>query len=224
LYNKNESIIKETYFNILQSLSSLHYHPSSDKESLKIYDLDWKLREIGMTVEYYENNLRHNNYRADKIVAIFRNILKKVDHPLGICHRDLQTKNIYWKNNEIIFIDHQDSFRSPGIYDLASILEDPYFRVNDKIKNEVKSYSFKLFNQYQVGSKISIEQFLDDYAVYAVQRLYKAIGSYAKVFYDHRNPRYLEFISNAFANIRDLVTCHPVLSDLEFLVKDYYEL
>ncbi len=61
----------------------------------------------------------------------------------GLMHRDMQSKNIMIKNNQLYFIDFQSARIGPLQYDLASLLIDPYVNLDELIKKELLNYTLK---------------------------------------------------------------------------------
>ncbi len=51
---------------------------------------------------------------------------KLLAEPRALVHRDFQSTNVLWKNERFSFIDFQGMRYGAGVYDLASLLFDPY--------------------------------------------------------------------------------------------------
>ncbi len=64
----------------------------------------------------------------------------------GLMHRDMQSRNIMIKNNNIFFIDFQGARKGPLQYDLASLLIDPYVDLDTEIREKVLKYCTKKIN------------------------------------------------------------------------------
>lgn len=58
----------------------------------------------------------------------------------GFLHRDLQSRNIMYKNNRFYFIDFQGGRLGPLQYDLASLLIDPYVELPYPAQDELLDY------------------------------------------------------------------------------------
>jgi aminoglycoside/choline kinase family phosphotransferase/dTDP-glucose pyrophosphorylase len=58
----------------------------------------------------------------------------------GLMHRDMQSRNIMVKDNELFLIDFQSARTGPLQYDLASLFIDPYVNLNDNIKQTLLHY------------------------------------------------------------------------------------
>jgi aminoglycoside/choline kinase family phosphotransferase/GTP:adenosylcobinamide-phosphate guanylyltransferase len=59
----------------------------------------------------------------------------------GFIHRDLQSRNIMLKNDEIHFIDFQGGRTGPVQYDLASLLIDPYVHLAPEHRRTLTAYA-----------------------------------------------------------------------------------
>jgi aminoglycoside/choline kinase family phosphotransferase len=58
----------------------------------------------------------------------------------GFMHRDMQSRNIMIKNDQVYFIDYQAGRFGPIQYDLASLLIDPYVQLTDTIQAQLLEY------------------------------------------------------------------------------------
>ena len=116
------------------------------------------------------------------------------------CHRDFHSKNLMIKeDHELYVIDFQDARLGPFLYDLASLLEDPYVELTKSEKNSLKSQFLKL-------SAIKYNQDFEElYRTVAIQRLFKACGSFASQYNLKNNNKYLSYLEPAFSNINELL-------------------
>jgi aminoglycoside/choline kinase family phosphotransferase len=80
--------------------------------------------------------------------------------PTALCHRDYHARNLLLKADRLRVIDHQDALVGPAVYDRVSLAYDPYVVLDDDLRDELAGN----------GPEVSIV---------AVQRLVKAIGTYA---------------------------------------------
>ncbi len=92
--------------------------------------------------------------------------------PMELVHRDFQSTNVLWKGDTLSFIDFQGMRLGPAIYDLASLLYDPYVKLSDKERGLLAAYYAKLRGRDDVAAKLP-------YA--AVQRLAQALGAYGRL-------------------------------------------
>jgi aminoglycoside/choline kinase family phosphotransferase len=80
--------------------------------------------------------------------------------PVVLCHRDYHSRNLMWHGGRLRVIDHQDALPGPSAYDLVSLAYDPYVELPDALRDRLADGA-------------------PQRAPVAVQRLCKAIGTYA---------------------------------------------
>jgi mannose-1-phosphate guanylyltransferase len=132
--------------------------------------------------------------------AIVRRELQTVSHrllalPLVLVHRDFQSSNILIHRGVWSLIDYQGMRMGPAVYDLASLLCDPYIHITPECRE-------RLLNQYadraQPGS-LCHEMFWPA----AVQRLGQALGAYARLSALPGTGHFARYISPAMINMAE---------------------
>ena len=92
--------------------------------------------------------------------------------PKALVHRDFQSTNVLWKNNEPVFIDFQGMRLGPAAYDLASLVYDPYVKLTEGERRAlVKLYA-------KASGRDDMVNILP-YA--AVERLVQCLGAYGRL-------------------------------------------
>lgn len=112
------------------------------------------------------------------------------------CHRDFHSKNLMLNQNELCLIDFQDARLGPKLYDLVSLIEDPYVALNKDLKTKLK-------NHYAKKTQSPLDEEL--YTITAIQRLFKASGSFSAQFNEKQNSDYLKYLSVAFDTLKDFL-------------------
>ncbi len=215
-----EDLSDETFLKMLSATETgeeqvIKYKEAIDQLSL-IHKLDLKLtgapyselhfdetklmQEVKMTLDYFLGHyLKCDDSLAVKeIEKLFREIVLKISSlPKVVCHRDFHSRNLMMKGDELIVIDFQDARQGPRQYDLASLIDDCYFKLEAGSKEELKRYYFD-----RCGLNESYEEFLYNYDLVAIQRLFKAIGSFSYIHESRGDVRYLKYIGYAFENMR----------------------
>jgi aminoglycoside/choline kinase family phosphotransferase len=95
-----------------------------------------------------------------------------------LCHRDFHARNIMVApNGRVVWIDYQDARMGRFTYDLASLLEDPYAALPFGLRDRLTVDHWRLLRDrgMPVGDE---ESFRRIYRLSALQRLYKALGTY----------------------------------------------
>lgn len=97
---------------------------------------------------------------------------KLMSMPQVVVHRDLQSSNILFRRKTPAMIDFQGMRMGPAVYDLASLLYDPYVEIDEAARK-------KLLDEYaKTGPNAPTEEEL---ALGAVQRLIQALGAYGRL-------------------------------------------
>lgn len=93
--------------------------------------------------------------------------------PPVLVHRDLQSSNILIQRGRPWFIDYQGMRFGPAVYDLASLLCDPYVELDDALIGEMMEYYTARSSTPDVVRAL--------FWAGAVQRLVQALGAFAKL-------------------------------------------
>jgi len=142
--------------------------------------------------------------------------------PRVLVHRDYHSRNIMIKNGEQIVIDFQDARMGTPLYDLVSLLEDCYYQLDGENKEKLTQYYFNTYFKKIDPSK-NYEQFKYIYDMMAIQRVYKAIGSFAYIYADRKDLRYVKYIGYAFEKVRAIMLKHDEFAkERKILASLYY--
>jgi len=113
-------------------------------------------RECKYFINAFVNTYLKKNVRFETFLKEFEFIAdNSIDSSFtGLMHRDMQSKNIMVKNNSIFFIDFQSARKGPLEYDMASLLIDPYVKLNDKfdgsLKNKILTYFLSMITKKRI--------------------------------------------------------------------------
>ena len=221
----------DIYKDVIDILIKIH-QTSEDKLlnkkcSKMAFDFDKLYSEIEFTNKYlYAEFFGHNLSKEEEesLKKGFSIVCKELaEQKRVLTHRDFHTRNIMVKGDENIIIDFQDARMGIPQYDLVSILEDAYYRIERSNKFELKKYYFTNLFQ-KINPDISFEDFLHQYNYMAIQRIYKAIGSFAYIYATRGDQRYIKYIGYCFENLRLILSNHEELKSLsKTLSQIYYE-
>lgn len=134
---------------------------------------------------------------------ILQELLLKQD--MHLVHRDFQSHNIMIGESGPVFVDFQGLRTGTWLYDLASLLFDPYMSLTDNRRDELIGFTMEM-----MGWSGSDEEF--DVILYAaaVQRLMQALGAYGYLGKELEKEEFLDYIPvaakelHALANTMDL--------------------
>lgn len=145
----------------------------------------------------------------DAIIEAIRKEYQKLcqylaSQPVVLTHRDYHSRNLMISGDELVAIDFQDARLGPVQYDLVSLLKDCYFELSQDQVSELIQYYIDQA-QERLDSQHLGEDFFEIFDSMAVQRSFKAIGSFAYIYNEKKDPSYLRYIGLAFSNIHKII-------------------
>jgi N-acetylmuramate 1-kinase len=163
----------------------------------------------------FENCLQLVFGISDKEVGVlagdsrFRALAARLaSYPRVLIHRDLQSQNVIVRKNDSYLIDFQGMRAGLALYDLASILMDPYVSFSHAERNSLLYYYFERNDQ-----DLSFAEFEQRFLECAIQRLMQALGAYGVIGIIRGKPEFLRHIGPALKNLIEVAS---LLSDFKF--------
>ncbi|MBA4322677.1 MAG: hypothetical protein C0408_07660, partial [Odoribacter sp.] len=109
----------------------------------RVFDYEYLRWETGYFIERFvesTRNIRIENYSA--LADEFHRLALKVNSfPKTVIHRDFQSQNIMITKGGIPrILDYQGARIGPPAYDVVSILRDPYYRLEDNLRERLLNY------------------------------------------------------------------------------------
>jgi len=220
----------EIYKKIIDELIKIHKINANDSEeqySKLAFDEAKLQQEVDMTHKYFLDTYLDAEINANdrKIIEEeFQSICKKISiEKRVLTHRDFHSRNIMVKNDELIIIDFQDARLGIPQYDLVSLLEDCYYELSPENVNKLKKYYWDTYLK-ETSLQKNEDEFNYLYDLMAVQRIYKAIGSFTFINETRNDSRYLKYVGYAFEKIRRILSKYPEYQNFkEVLSRTYYE-
>jgi aminoglycoside/choline kinase family phosphotransferase len=126
------------------------------------------------------------------------------DGPRALCHRDYHSRNLLVREAGLGLVDHQDARLGPDLYDLASLLRDPYVELEEELEQTLFA-GFAL----EVGEDPASEERLLRFERTALQRDLKAIGTYGFQAGQRGRSEYLRWVPRAAALARRSLDRQP---------------
>jgi len=159
-----------------------------------------KLRwELGFFFANYFNKylrMKLDPSTANAVQADFKTLCSELaSRPRVLTHRDYHARNLMMLADRMFIIDYQDARMGPASYDVASLISDPYTALSAEHVAELTEQ----FIQMKASSKLPISdigEFRIELELMTVQRMLKAIGTYASQAAAN-NPIYVPYIEPA---------------------------
>ena len=147
-----------------------------DKEYFR-WETDYFLSQFVQGIKNIEvENIQALENELDRIADYADSILKTV------IHRDFQSQNILvLEGRKLRVIDFQGARIGPPGYDIASILWDPYFRLDDMMRDNLLNYYISSMKKSYSGD-FSEKAFIDTLINCRLQRHMQAVGAYGFLF------------------------------------------
>ncbi len=120
----------------------------------------------------------------------------------GLMHRDMQSRNIMVKENQVYFIDFQSARIGPLQYDLASLLMDPYVTLSPQIKDKLVSYTL---SRLGIGSGDREREFRRCFQFCCLTRNLQFLGAFAHLSQVKRKIQFETHIPAALASLKTLL-------------------
>ena len=131
-------------------------------------------RELFATC-YLKQRLGMSEQEVEPILRELAKVAERLSEaPAVLVHRDLQSSNILVVDGEPAFIDFQGMRLGPAVYDLASLLCDPYMSLSAGIQSHLLEYYLERCG----GGKAQVEEL---FWLGAIQRLCQALGAYVRL-------------------------------------------
>jgi aminoglycoside/choline kinase family phosphotransferase len=224
------------YERAVDVLADLHVRASEPPAHSKLeafdlrFDLEKLMWEVQFTIEnFYELYLARQISTDDRetMQKSFADICRALaSEPVVFTHRDYHSRNLMVTPSEggrdrFVMIDFQDARMGPAQYDLASLLRDSYYQLEEtQIQNLLDYYIARV--QALRGQVVQRAHFQRIFDLMCVQRNFKAIGSFASFQNKRGVTTYLKYIGNTFENIRRVLLRYPEYSRLREVLFHYY--
>ena len=143
--------------------------------------------------------------------------------PRVLCHRDYHSRNLMVHGGGLYIIDFQDARMGPDTYDLVSLLRDSYVDLTEPQVDDFITYFLALKDNHAGGVRNRREEFRIRFDLMAVQRNFKALGTFGYQTTARRNPAYIQYMPRTlryvglnlekyprFSRLRELLSRHIV--------------
>jgi aminoglycoside/choline kinase family phosphotransferase len=234
---RTPDIERHLYEKVIDSLVQLQIVASQNPQKKNLdafklrFDHEKLMWEMNFTIEnFYLSYLKRTIRKED--LAIMTEGLSEIctflaAQPTVLTHRDFHSRNVMAlateQGNEerLVMIDFQDARMGPPQYDLASLLKDSYYQLEESQISFLLDYYIARYEGLS-QTRIDRAHFIEVFDLMSVQRNFKAIGSFASFLVKRGDATYLKFIGNTFENIRRTLLKYPQYSRLREVLFHYY--
>lgn len=186
LYNwlkcpREEGRIEEMYKKIIDILLNIHTFATDHAASCpmlknRIFDYEYFRWETDYFIESFVEGT--GEIRTVNVTALKEDLnalaFKADSFPKTVIHRDFQSQNIMvTPDGSLKIIDYQGARMGPSAYDVASILWDPYYRLEDNMRERLVDYYIS-----KIEDVFDADYFRETLLVCRLQRHMQALGAY----------------------------------------------
>lgn len=171
-------------------------------------------RECLYFKEAFLTNLLGMTRFPEKLDQAFSHLADKtIEYAVpGLIFRDLQSRNLMIRNEEIHIIDFQGAMRGPIQYDLASLLLDPYAALPETVQEDLLEKTLNLFDE----ESFSREIFRKGYAYARLCRNLQILGAFSFLWKVKGKTFFKTYIHKALESlVRQAVFSDPELIPIE---------
>lgn len=146
----------------------------------RIFDYDHLRWETGYFMQNFVLRIRRIRIEdASRLAREFHRLaMKIVFFPKTVIHRDLQSQNIMvTRGGTPRLIDYQGARIGPPAYDVASLLRDPYYRIEESLRERLLNYYIERMKE-RSGTDFDERDFRGTLLPCRLQRHMQALGAY----------------------------------------------
>jgi len=127
--------------------------------------------------------------------------------PTGFVHRDYQSRNLHWKEGELVVIDFQDAMRGPLPYDLVALLCDSYVPLSAELQDAMVA-------RYCEARGLELAAFRPLFDLQVAQRKLKDAGRFVYIDRVRGNPGFLHHFGQSMRYVGRATAAHPALAPI----------
>jgi N-acetylmuramate 1-kinase len=231
-------IEREIYERIIDSLIDMQLqcsppaHSGLNLDAFKMrFDHEKLMWEMEFMIEHFYKGYLARDLDPNDL-KLMRDSLSEIctalaNEPTVFTHRDFHSRNVMVvptpgvNTERYVMIDFQDARLGPPQYDLASLLKDSYYQLEEAQIEGLLDY-YRVRYESLTGVRLDRTHFIRMFDLMSVQRNLKAIGSFASFIMKRNNPGYLKYIGNTFENVRRTLLKYPEYSQLREVLFHYY--
>jgi len=211
--------IEEMYRRVIEIMISIHKIPLSDLRECplledRVFDYEHLRWETSYFVERFIRPFMGLEADISGLNEEFHRLAQEVDrYRKTVIHRDLQSQNIMITKGVPRVIDYQGARIGPPAYDIASLLWDPYFRLDDDTRERLLHHYIE-----EMNNDLNAEEILKSLIPCRLQRHMQALGAYGFLSVVRGKRYFLKFVPEALRLLKEDIlpvrSHYPELSKL----------
>lgn len=207
--NKQDEFILKTYRQVIDQLIEF------STQGAVQFNTDWTCqtpayskelileKECRYFLENFVNRYLKLSVPFEKLEKEFNDIAEQalVHGHMGLMHRDMQSKNIMVKGDNLYFIDFQSARMGPLQYDLASLLIDPYVNLNTGIKELLLEYAIDKL----LLTKKQAVKFTHSFHYCCMTRNLQFLGAFSFLSQEKNKIQFEQYIPDAVSSLNRII-------------------
>ncbi len=136
-----------------------------------------------------------------------------------LIHRDLQSRNVMIRPGRVVLIDFQGARLGPPLYDLASLLFDPYVELSEDERRSLAGRYHELRRAQEGAYPLPQDPMADKYLLAAAaMRLMQALGAFTKLGLRLGRPGFAEYIPRGLDSLQLVLRALGAGTNIEEIV------
>jgi NDP-sugar pyrophosphorylase family protein/aminoglycoside/choline kinase family phosphotransferase len=214
---RDRADIENIYRQIINMMVLIHTEVTDDISACpllenRIFDYDHFRWETDYFIKRFAEGVRNINVSILPVIdeELHQLAVKADAVPKAVIHRDFQSQNIMvMKGQELRLIDYQGARLGPPAYDVASLLWDPYYRLEDEMRVRLlDDYIDKM--KAHCSGKFDDDIFRDSLILCRLQRHMQALGAYGflslvkgKKYFQKYMPEGIRLLKDDACHVKD---------------------
>jgi NDP-sugar pyrophosphorylase family protein/aminoglycoside/choline kinase family phosphotransferase len=224
---RREEDIERIYRDLIDILISLHTTVTEHISECpllqnRIFDYEYLQWETDYFIERFVKGIRNIEIKDNTVLEDeFHRLAIKVDSfPKTVIHRDFQSQNIMIQKGGISrIVDYQGARIGPPAYDLVSLLWDPYYRMDDNLRERLINYYINEMKGI-LEEKFSERDSRETLLPCRLQRHMQALGAYGFLSMVKGKKYFLKYVPEGLRLLKeDALLSKDVYPELYGLVK-----
>lgn len=222
LYRKDRQAGELAYTAAIDELARWHRLTAPNAVAGRFFDFDklwWEMEFLFARLDRLSDRLQRDLRPSFELQMFLRSVCEHLgkSEPRVFTHRDFHARNIMIPDpsnpQRIVFIDFQDARMGLPWYDLSSLLYDPYSDLTMEQRRHWLDY-YRSITDRRPGEDGN------RYYLQALQRIFKALGSYLFLTFEKEKPFYVHSIEPALRRLEEIVLLGHFPDTVFLFVKD----